>query len=231
MKLFKTAHDLYNSTEFRNLRRELMQTRVNDKGFLICAHCGKPILKDYECIAHHEKEVTAANLNNPEITLNPNNLKLVHLKCHNEIHMRFGYVMKKVYIVHGAPCAGKSTFVNNNKGRSDLIVDIDLIWQALTAGEKYEKPEALKANVFGIYQELLQQVKMRAGKWQTAYIISAEPFKSKRDRLAQEINAEQIYIPCTREEALKRLEKDAERKEVIEAWTGFINNYFEKEQI
>ena len=231
MKIFKTAMDLYQSKEFRSLRRELMHERADDNGVLKCEYCGKPILKDYECIAHHEIEVTAVNLNNPEITLNPANLKLVHLKCHNEIHGRFGYSVKKVYLVHGAPCAGKNTFVNVNKSRGDLVIDIDLIWEALTGGEMYDKPDMLTSNVFGVYNELLSQIKMRVGNWRTAYIISAEPFKTKRDRLAAQIGAECIYIPCTKEKALQRLYNDDARINVRDKWTEYINNYFEKEQI
>ena len=231
MKIYNTAHQFYNSTEFRTLRRELMNTRQDADGILRCAYCGKPLLVDYETIAHHVQEITAANLNNPEITLNPDNIQLVHLHCHNAIHGRFGYSVKKVYIVHGAPCAGKSTFVNAEKSRNDLIIDIDLIWNALTGGRGWDKPDELKANVFGVYNELLQQVKTRAGKWQTAYIVSAEPRRAKRDRMAAELNAEMIYIPCERSEALKRLQSDTSREGFRDKWTEYINNYFENEEV
>ncbi len=207
-----------------------MQTRISADGFLKCAHCGKPILKDYECIAHHKKEVTAANLNNPEITLNPANIDLVHLKCHNEIHGRFGYTVKKVYLIHGSPCSGKSTFVNNQKARGDLVVDIDLIWYAVTGGERWDKPDALKANVFAIYTEMLNQIKTRAGRWRTAYIISAEPFKTKRERLAEQTGAEMIYIPCDFQTAINRLQKDETRKDYRDLWQEYIKNYFDSFQ-
>lgn len=231
MRIFNTAHELYNSKEFRGLRRELMQTRQDANGVLCCAYCGKPLLNDYETIAHHVQEITAANLNNPEITLNPNNIQLVHLHCHNAIHGRFGYSVKKVYIIHGAPCAGKSTFVNTEKDRNDLIVDIDLIWNALTGGRGWDKPDSLKSNVFGVYNELLQEIRTRAGKWRTAYILSAEPRKAKRERLAAELNAELIYIPCSKEEAIKRLQEDASREGFRDKWGEYIANYFENEEI
>lgn len=231
MRIFNTAHELYNSTEFRTLRQNLILTRMNKDGVLICSFCGKPILKDYQTIAHHKTEVTTANLNNPEITLNPDNIELVHLHCHNEIHGRFGAICKKVYFVHGAPLAGKSSFVQSEKARGDLVVDIDLIWQAITGGEKYDKPNSLIQNVFGLYTELLEMVKTRAGKWTTAYIISAEARKAKRDRIAAEVNAELIYIPATREECLRRLESDTTRDHVRELWAGYINNYFDNQEI
>lgn len=231
MRWFKTAHELYTSTEFRELRAALMAERVDSEGVLRCEHCGQPILFDYDCIAHHEKEVTAANLNNAEITLNPANIKLVHLKCHNIIHDRFGYSQKKVYLVVGAPCSGKNTFVNASKGSNDIIVDMDALWQAITGGEKYYKPAALELNVFLLRKCLLEQIKMRTGKWQTAYVITTEPRKSARERLCAAIGAEEIFIKVEKAEALRRLESDETRKNVIPQWTEYINNFFEAVEV
>ena len=227
MRWFNTPHDLYISGEFRGLREQLMHERVDASGILRCAHCGEPIVYGYDCIAHHVIEVTTANLNNPEITLNPDNIKLVHMRCHNAIHERFGFSLKKVYYIWGAPCSGKNTYINANKGHNDIIVDIDAIWQMLTGGEKYFKPDALKTNVFMIRDSLLEQIKTRAGRWQTAYILSTEPRKSTRERICNAIGAEQIYIDVDRETALNRLANDPERVNVVNQWAVYINNFFD----
>lgn len=227
MRWLNTPHDLYISAEFRQLRAQLMHERVNAEGVLICAHCGKPILRDFECIAHHITEVTAANLNNAEITLNPANILLVHLQCHNAIHERFGYAYKKVYYIWGAPCCGKNTFVQQAKGRNDLVIDVDALWVAVTGGEKYFKPDSLKQNVFMLRDCLLEQVKTRAGKWNTAYILSTEPRSSARNRVCAAIGAEPIYIPVDRETALQRLHDDKERGPYVAAWEGYINRFFD----
>ena len=228
MKWLTTPHELYVSTEFRQLREQLMHERVNEEGLLICAHCGKPILKDFECIAHHIIEVTFANLNDPEITLNPKNIELVHHKCHNKHHKRFGYVQKRVYVVWGAPCSGKSSFVMENKERDDLIIDIDLLWQAITGGEKYDKPDALKTQAFQLRDCLLDSVKTRAGKWATAYFVTTEPRRAARDRLCAKLGAEPIHIPCTRAEALERLAADPERRGFEAQWAEYINKFFDE---
>lgn len=226
MRWLTTPHELYVSSEFRGLREQLMQERVNFEGVLICEHCGKPILHDYECIAHHVIEVTLNNLNDAAITLNPDNIKLVHHHCHNIIHDRFGYSYKRVYLVWGAPCSGKNSFVMQNKGRNDLIIDIDLIWQAITGGMKYDKPDPLRAQAFAVRDCLLDNVKTRAGKWATAYYITTEPRRAARDRLCAKLGAEPLYIPCTKAEALERLAKDTERQEVQQEWQGYIEKWF-----
>lgn len=204
-----------------------MHDRADENGILRCAHCGEPILFGYDCIAHHVIEVTTANLNNPDITLNPANISLVHHKCHNQIHNRFGYAIKKVYFVWGAPCSGKNTYINDVKGNNDIIVDVDALWKAITGGEKYFKPDALKTNVFMLRDALLEQIKTRAGKWQTAYILSTEPRQAARDRLCAALGAEDIYIEVDRETALTRLANDPERRNVVDQWSVYINNFFD----
>lgn len=227
--IFKTANNLYTSTAFRKLRQELMITRASADGILRCEYCHEPIIRDCECIAHHKTEVTAANLNNPEITLNPENLMLVHLACHNKIHDRFGQQVRKVYLIWGSPCSGKSTFVQKSKMPGDLVADIDLIWQALT-GVKYEKPDSLRNIAFQLRDALYEQIKTRAGKWKTAYIISSEPRRAGRMRTCEALGAEPIYLPISREEALQRLRNDPERVNVQLEWESYINNYFDNEE-
>ena len=131
-----------------------------------------------------------------------------------------------MYLVWGAPCSGKNTFVMQNKGRNDLIIDIDLIWQAITGGMKYDKPDALRAQAFAVRDCLLDNVKTRAGKWATAYYITTEPRRAARDHLCAKLGAEPLYIPCTKAEALERLAKDTERQEVRQEWQGYIEKWF-----
>jgi len=39
-------------------------------------------------IVHHKTYITTENINNPDITLNFNNLELLCRKCHNKEHMK-----------------------------------------------------------------------------------------------------------------------------------------------
>lgn len=227
---FNAVHELYISSAFRTLRASLMSERVNEEdGILYCEHCHKPILTSYECVAHHIKEVTRYNLNDVSITLNPENILLVHHACHNEIHKRFGHrAERKVYCVHGAPCSGKTSFVNSHKGNSDLIVDVDNIWQCITGGERYFKPNALKQDMFAVRECLLDCVMRRVGNWETAWIITAEAFKTPREDLARRCGAELIHIDTDRQTCLERLYQDESRRDVREQWTKYIDEYFKQ---
>ena len=47
----------------------------------ICERCGKPAY-----IVHHKKHITPKNINDPNITLNWDNLQALCLECHNFVH-------------------------------------------------------------------------------------------------------------------------------------------------
>ena len=206
-----TINNFYKSNTWINFRNRLMQERTTDQG-LICAHCGKPILKPYDCIGHHIIELTEDNVNDYNISLNPDNVVLIHFKCHNLQHNRWNGHKQTVYLVYGAPGAGKTKWVKENANEDDLILDIESIWKCICTGYK---PNRLKANVFGIRDCIIDQIKTRCGMWRNAYIIGTYPLKSDRERLCTILNAEQIFIDTSKEECLLH---SPEKKEFIEDW-------------
>lgn len=225
--MWNNLSSFYNSDEWRGFRNSIIADRLTADGETICAECVKPIVNAYDCIAHHEKPLTMQNVNDYAISLNPANIKLVHAKCHNEIHGRFGYTaQRKVYYVYGAPFSGKSSYVNSIKGNSDLIVDIDNVWQCIT-GERYNKPKALNANAFAVRDLLLDMVKTRAGKWERAYIITSGAVKSIREREIEALGAESIFVSSDKETCLQRLASCSdERKQHMREWESYIDKWF-----
>lgn len=211
--MYRTIHDLYVSSEFKKLRAFLMHERANNEGLLLCEHCNKPIVKTYDCIAHHKIEVTMSNLQDSGITLNPDNIMLVHHACHNDIHNRFGRVIRKVYMVWGAPRSGKTTYVEDVKSNGDMVVDMDKIWQCL-GDDGLIKPNALKPVVFLLRDKMYECILTRMGSWANAYIITTRPDL----RLADKLGAELIYIPAERETCLERCEN--------EKWIDYVNDWF-----
>ena len=227
--MFTSLAQFYNSQEWRQLRLLLIAERTNeDDGVLYCQHSGKPLLNSYDIVAHHIKPLTLQNVNDYSISLNPDNIMLVSQQAHNAIHARFGYcAQRKVYIVHGAPCSGKSSFVDSIKGNSDLVVDIDNLWQAVT-GKRYYKPPALKANVFAMHNALLETVKTRAGNWERCFIIEGLPFKAERERKSVIYGAELIHIDTDEQTCLQRLQADESRAEYASEWRNYIEQYFQR---
>ncbi len=219
MKMSFTVKNFYTSKEWELLREQLLLDRLNEDGLLVCAYCGKPILKRYDAIAHHKIELTDENVNDYRISLNPDNVELIHFRCHNEIHGRFSGMHRAVYLVYGSPCSGKTTWVRNNAGLPDLIVDIDSLWEAMSVCDRYHKQGAIKQNVFRIYDDLLEQIKIRAGQWRDAYIIGGFPLRSDRDRMVQQLGCTPIFIDESKEVCLDRAKTDD--------WKAYIEEWFE----
>ena len=228
--MFTSLSQFYNSDEWRKFRLLLIAERTNKvDGILYCEHSGQPLINSYDIVLHHITPLTLQNVNDYSISLNPANIMIVSQRSHNEIHKRFGYCTeRKVYLVYGAPCSGKTTFVNDIKGNSDLIIDMDNIWQCITGGARYEKPKALKTNAFIVRDALYDSVKTRAGKWERAFIIAGVPFKSDRERLINALGAEPIFIDTDKETCLKRLATDETRTQAQrQEWEQYINKWFE----
>lgn len=224
--------DFYNSEKWRALRLQIMAERARERGGLICEYCHEPILKPYECIAHHKKELTEDNYFLVDISLNPKNIMLVHHHCHQKIHKKFGAgVCKKVYLVWGAPLSGKTTFVKDNMQYGDLVLDQDNLYQAISGQPRYIRPQELTTIVFNMRRAIEEAITMRAGQWQSAYIIGSYASSLERKRVVDRFGAEEIFINTSKEECLKRLEADSTRDEVRDEWRGYIEQWFNDYEI
>lgn len=215
-----TLNGFYSSKPWVNLVSMLKLERVNKAGDLLCEYCHKPIVAKYDCIGHHVIPLDETNVNNADIALNPNNIQLVHHRCHNEIHSRFGCERRAVYLVYGSPCAGKTTWVLDAMGHEDIMLDVDRLWNAVCVNGK---PDRLKRNVFGLRDCLLDQIKTRLGKWRNAYVIGGYPLIMERKRICTILGAEPIYIDCEKSVCLERAEMRAPdySQFVLDWWARF----------
>lgn len=218
--MFTSLFSFYRSKEWEALRRRLTLERINENGDIICEHCGKPIINAYDCIAHHKIPLTEVNVNDFTISLNEDNIALVHHKCHNEIHSRFGVYTRHIYIVYGSPCSGKSTYIKCNALKDDLILDVDKLYQAISINDEHVKSNRLTSNVFQIRDLILDMIRTRNGRWINAWVCGGFPLKMDRERLANTLGAELIFIDSTKEKCLARAECDRSEdyKKFIEDW-------------
>lgn len=216
----------YKSRDWENFVKRLRMERTTPDGLVICEYCGKPIVKAYDCIGHHKEELTPENVDDVTISLNPENIMLVHFRCHNEIHKRFGFagrLVQNVFVVYGSPFAGKRQWVDSVAESGDIIVDINRLWNAVRSSGcgAYEKPQELRANVFGLRDSLIDMVRVRRGKWHNAYIIGGYALQGERERLAEMVGANKIiFIDTEKEICLERA------KMVDENLTQFVVDWF-----
>lgn len=219
-----SLYNFYRSKEWVNLLQILRNERIDASGNIICAHCGKPIVRAYDCIGHHIIELTEENYTDYSISLNPDNIALVHHKCHNFIHNKLSYSNRQVFVVYGSPLSGKSSYVAEAMSEGDLIVDMDKIWECVSGQPMYVKPNRLKSVVFSVRDNLLESVKYRRGKWSNAYIIGGYPYQAERERLIDSLGAREVFIDTDKDTCLQRLYESGDRD--ITEWTKYINDWW-----
>ena len=238
--IINSRHSFYTSDAWYKCKQQVLHERIREDGGIYCEHCGKPILRQFNprsnnnrqsMIFHHKIELTEENYMDYEIALNPANIQIVHFKCHNEIHERFqgGIPRKKVYLVYGSPCSGKTTWTNEQLGANDIVLDIDSLWEYVSGKPRYIKPSAYKDIVFALWNEYIEQIKMRTGFWNNAYIIMGKELASSsaRKQKAESLNAELIHIDTTKEQCIQNLYNNPSGRDIAQ-WTKFIEEYFDR---
>lgn len=74
------AISFYNSKQWIKCRNAFMRSK-----FYICERC-----EGAAYIVHHKNHITPENINDPDITLNWDNLQALCLNCHNAVHANGG---------------------------------------------------------------------------------------------------------------------------------------------
>ena len=223
---YNDLFSFYRSSEWESLRKRITLERVDGNGDLICEHCKKPIVKMYDAICHHVQELTESNVHDAMVSLNPENIQVVHHRCHNKIHERWQggrpSGTRHIYVVWGSPCAGKSDYVQANAGRYDLVVDIDRLYDAMGVDGNRG---AVKTNVLTVYRSLMDMVKTRNGKWRTAWIVRTLPYQIDRERIVKEIGGAELIHLDTDEETCMTIAKDRGGE-----WEAWVEDYWRKFQ-
>ena len=226
--MFSSLASFYKSRQWEALIGQIRLDRVNENGDVICEHCGRPISKAYDMIGHHIVELTEENVNDYNVSLNPENVKLVHHKCHNLIHDKLGYSERQVFLVYGPPFAGKREWVQENMGEGDLVLEMDSLWQAVSGFPRYVKPNRLRSVVFRLREDIYDVIKYRYGKWMNAYIIGGYPLIGERERIVKDFGAREVFIEKSREECIYDLYTTSSENSAIDVkeYEGYIDEWF-----
>lgn len=226
--MWNSVKQFYKSKEWQHTKQRLFAERMNEEGEWICEHCGKPIDRD-ELVVHHKTFLTADNVNNLDISLGLENLALLHHTCHNEVHERWGNYNQHIYLVYGAPLSGKTSWVSKRATKDDLIVDIDSIREAISGAKRYERSGYTNSEVFDVYGLLLDKVKYHSSriKAKNIFVIGGFPHAREREEFCNVSDAEEVFIECSKEECLLRLETKNDGRDVA-AWRKYIDDWFFK---
>lgn len=168
---YRTRLDFYNGSEWKILKKQMIERATREDGFVYDELNGERIIMKGDIIVHHLAELTDDNVNDVAVSLNPDNLRVVSFRHHNEIHSRFGATPRKnVYWVYGDGEA--YDVVNAHCTDEDIIVDIGRIRKAVSFSG--ERKKATDSAVFAARDAVLDCIYTRRGKWSNAWIVSRE---------------------------------------------------------
>lgn len=210
----------YASKAWNDLRnRRILETNGR------CERCGRDCSDDLsKLVGHHKVRLTDETLADPSVALNPENIEVLCMRCHNIEHERtFGSKRRQVFLVYGPPLSGKTTYVLQHAGPEDLIVDLDRIGAAVGNAPLYERRSGVKAAVFLVRDVLYDHIRTRGGAWPVAWVIGGFPRKDERERLASRLGASMIRIEAEEGECLARLYHDDSRPLI---WEDYIKAWF-----
>lgn len=135
----------------------------------------------------------------------------------------------KLKIIHGAPCSGKSTFVKKNMKETDIAYDYDALSRALQYSDVHKIDRQVTHEfVIDFRLAILNRVKEVKETKGTCWFIVTTLTQNLVD-FTKDCDVEIIEMKATKEECLKRLEKDKTRQDK-EKWKKKIEEWFENKQ-
>lgn len=133
-----------------------------------------------------------------------------------------------VYLVYGAPCSGKSTYIKEHMTYSDVVCDVDLIYQAISGNDPHEADLWVHEMALKLYYSLLDMIKEREGGFKDAYVVSIASTDEEVRNAMDRVRADKaVFIDTPRGVCLQRADerKDSDAfKLLIEEWFATRGN-------
>ncbi|MBR1540702.1 MAG: HNH endonuclease [Clostridia bacterium] len=205
----------YNSIIWKHKRACILKRDGN-----MCQHCkwyGKRTDAD---TVHHIKHLEDF----PELGLEDSNLISLCNSCHNKEHPEKRRKKILITLVSGYPGSGKTTYVLEHKKYNDVMLDLDILYKALTNNNMYE--EHKEKNIVEYINDLMRATIYKAKEYKfDVWFIRCMPNDIEVEIL-KENNARCIQMNVDRIECKKRLIKDKRLTKDFE----FICNKIDEER-
>lgn len=137
-------------------------------------------------------------------------------------------IKPKVFVVHGPPASGKTTYVMQNKGDNDVVFDFNKIMGALSGLPAYQKNDNLISYCTDVRSLIIKRA-LRSPKVDRTWIITTSVNDEMKSQLS-DVPVEYIHIDTPKEECLKRIDEDPDRQPVARELREVVERYFSPEQ-
>ena len=160
------------------------------------------------------------------------NLQTMCFMCHQSKRGREAHGDKdknQVTLVCGPPGAGKTTYVRDNmRPTSDLVLDIDRIYVALSGMGKYSKPDSLLPFVTAAFDAVVGQLSDGVGDLRHAWVITCSPTEAERGRLGEALGAKVVVLDTDATTCIRRIEKDPSRAAQAALWEALVHRWWDR---
>lgn len=205
----------YKSKVWRNKREKILRR----DGYL-CQHCKWYGKRTEAETVHHIKHLEEY----PELALVSSNLISLCKKCHNKEHPEKRRKKKMITVVCGYPGAGKTTYVKEHKKYNDVMLDLDIIYNAITSNKMYE--EIRPKNIINYINDLIKATIYKSEEYNFDMWLIRCCVDDIELEILKENKAKIIWLDTTREECRERLFKEKRLNSSFE----FICNRVDKKR-
>lgn len=96
-----------------------------------------------------------------------------------------------VYVVHGAPCSGKTTYVREHFHTGDIVCDVDRLYSALCFNEEHQSELYALSTASVLQESLFDIIRERKGRWKNAWVISLANTNAKLAEIVERVGADE----------------------------------------
>lgn len=108
---------------------------------------------------------------------------------------------RKIVVVCGPPCSGKSTYVDQRREPGDLVVDYDQIAQSLGSPVSHGHHYKFHKPTDRVIKQHINDIVL--GKNQRAWIIRSMPTLAEREALVAKVKATEVVVLDDTDEVLQ----------------------------
>jgi HK97 family phage prohead protease len=136
-------------------------------------------------------------------------------------------IRPKVFVVHGPPASGKTSYVFGKKGESDVVFDFDRVMSAISGLPLHQKVDSLTTYCLDIRTLILKKAISGSENAGKTWIIATNVSDDLRRQLS-DIPTEYVHIDTPMDECMKRVKEDPDRQHESEELQQVIKDYFDK---